>query len=84
MELKRPSNIPEEIWNELTESEKQERLDNIADEIGFVDWNKFSLDELCDILESKYRFSSSGDALAIHKLIEFYKKHKSNEDNLYF
>ena len=40
MALKRPNNIPEEIWNELTESEKQERL---ANEVGFVDWNELHI-----------------------------------------
>ena len=42
----------------------------------FVDWNQYSLDELSDYLHNKYMYQSTGDALAISKLIEFYKKHK--------
>jgi len=42
----------------------------------FVDWNQYSLDELSDYLDGKYKYQSTGDALAIHKLIEFYNKHK--------
>jgi len=45
----------------------------------FVDWNKFSMDELANYLENKYMFSS-GEALAIHKLVQFYREHK-NDDN---
>lgn len=41
------------------------------------DWNKLSLDELCKYLEDKYMFSSTGDAKAIHHLIEFYKQNKN-------
>ena len=42
----------------------------------FTDWNKFSMDELADYLEKKYMFLSSGEALAIHKLVQFYREHK--------
>lgn len=72
----------EDIWNELSASEKAERLlpkeeqDEIFKKTGFVDWNQYDLDYLADYLENKYRFNSSGDALAIHKLIEFYRTHK--------
>jgi hypothetical protein len=41
-----------------------------------VDWNQYNLDELANYLSNKYMFSSSGEALAIHKLIEFYEKNK--------
>ena len=43
----------------------------------FVDWNQYSLDVLADYLERKHMFSSSGEALAIYKLVEFYRKNKS-------
>jgi len=43
---------------------------------AFVDWNQYSLDELADYMEKKYMFLSSGEALAVHKLVEFYKKNK--------
>lgn len=72
----------EDIWNELSESEKKERLlskeekDEIFKKTGFMDWNQLSLDQLADYLENKWRFNSSGDALAIHKLIEFYRENK--------
>jgi hypothetical protein len=43
---------------------------------GFVDWNQYSLDELADYLSKKHMFSSSGESLAIYKLIEFYRNNK--------
>lgn len=46
------------------------------EELGFVDWNQFGLDELAEYLDEKYMYSSSGEALAIHKLIEFYRNNK--------
>jgi hypothetical protein len=42
----------------------------------FVDWNQYSLDQLADYLNNKYMFLSSGEALAVHKLVEFYQKNK--------
>ena len=45
-------------------------------EYKFVDWNQYSLDQLADYLRNKYMFQSSGEALAIYKLVEFYKKNK--------
>ena len=42
----------------------------------FVDWNQYNLDVLSDYLERKHMFSSSGEALAIYKLVEFYRKNK--------
>lgn len=59
---------------ELTTKEKEER--NEALPTGFVDWNNFSLDELADYLEKKLMFNSSGEALAIFKLVDFYRKNK--------
>jgi hypothetical protein len=43
---------------------------------GFIDWNKFTLDQHCEILENEFRFSSSGIAKSVFELIEFYKRHK--------
>jgi hypothetical protein len=43
---------------------------------GWIDWNTLSMDELVEYLENKYMFSSSGDAYAINKLIEFYKENQ--------
>lgn len=72
------------IWNELTTSEKAERMlsneeqDKIFKKTGFVDWNQYDLDYLANYLEDKWKFSSTGDAFAIFKLIEFYRTHKDN------
>jgi hypothetical protein len=55
-------------------NEKSENLKEI-----FVDWNKYSIDEICDYLDNKYKFQSSGDALAINKLVDFYRKNIINE-----
>lgn len=65
---------------ELTTKEKEERI-NEALPAGFVDWNNFSLDELADYLEKKWMFNSSGEALAIFKLVDFYRKHKNIKNN---
>jgi dihydrofolate reductase len=46
-----------------------------------VDWNNFSLDELADYLEDKCMFNSSGEALAIFKMVDFYRKHKNIKNN---
>lgn len=46
------------------------------DEFYFVDWNKYSMDELADYLEDKWKFSSSGEAFAILKMVDFYRNHK--------
>ncbi len=54
-------------YEELTGEKNPIVLDN------WVDWNNYSMDELVEYLENKYMFSSSGDAFAINKLIEFYK-----------
>lgn len=47
-----------------------------AKTVGFVDWNEFSLDYLADYLDEKWKFNSSGEALAIHKMITFYRENK--------
>ncbi|MCK9417123.1 dihydrofolate reductase [Candidatus Dojkabacteria bacterium] len=71
----------EDVLNkELTTKEKEERNNEILPN-GFVDWNKFSLDELADYLEKKWMFSSSGEALAIFKMVDFYRKHKNIKNN---
>ena len=74
----RTVHISEDIWNELSTSEKKERLlpENEQKISGFMDWNKLSLDQHADYLEEKYRFSSKGEALSIYKLIEFYRQNK--------
>ena len=43
---------------------------------GMIDWNMLSLDDYCDYLEEKHRFSSTGEAKAIFELINFYKENK--------
>ena len=43
---------------------------------GWMDWNKLSLDDYCDYLEEKHKFSSTGEAKAIFELIRFYKENK--------
>ena len=71
----------EEIWNELTDGEKKERQlskeeqNEIFKKTGFVDWNQYDLDYLVEYLENKWKYNSSGEALAIFKLIDFYKTH---------
>jgi hypothetical protein len=44
--------------------------------VVFVDWNKFNMDELADYLESKWAIHSSGEALAIMKMVDFYRRNK--------
>ena len=43
---------------------------------GLVDFNKKEIDELCEYLENKHKYSSSGESHAIFRLIDFYKKWK--------
>lgn len=79
-------NMTEDMWKELTTQERKERLlpkeeqDEIFRKSGFVDWNNYDLDYLADYLEKKWMFMSSGEALAIMKMVNFYKQHK-NEKN---
>ena len=82
MTIKKPDDISEDIWNELTTQEKKERLlskeeqDRIFKESGFIDMTQISLDVLADYLEKKYMWDSLGDGYAILKFVDFYKKHK--------
>lgn len=71
----------EDIWNELSTKEKEERL-NGTDTLpeGWFNWNSLSLDDMVEYLRNKYKFSSSGDALCIYRLIEFYDKNKKQND----
>jgi len=46
---------------------------------GWLDWNTLTLDQMVEYLEEKYRFSSSGEALCIFRLIEFYEKNKKTQ-----
>lgn len=62
------------LEKELTTTDKEDRNIEL---LGFTDWNKLTLDDLSDYLENKYRFNSSGEALAILKMVDFYKKHKN-------
>jgi hypothetical protein len=48
----------------------------VSKDCTFVDWNKFSMDELADYLENKWLFMSSGEAFAICKMVKFYREHK--------
>ena len=66
-------NLTEEQWKELT---TQEKLDRGKLDEKWVDWNQYDLDTLSDYLEKRYQFSSSGEALAIIKLIDFYRNNK--------
>lgn len=61
--------VPKEERSQLNEGKN--------DMNGFVDWNKYSMDELADYLENKWKFSSSGDALAIYKFVKFYRDNKN-------
>lgn len=73
--MNKPDNISEDIWNELTTKEKEDRINGVDDiPPGFMDWNELSLDIIVSYLENKYMFLSSGDAYCINKLIEFYKE----------
>ena len=82
MTIKRPDNISEDIWSELTTQEKKERLlskeeqDELFQKSGFIDMNQISLDVLADYLEKKYMWDSLGDGYAILKFVDFYKKYK--------
>ena len=75
MTIKKPDDISEDIWNELTTQEKKERLlskeeqDRIFEESGFIDMNQISLDALADYLEKKYMWDSLGDGYAILKFV---------------
>jgi|GEM_PF-1900846 len=46
---------------------------------GWLDWNTLSLDQMVEHLRNKYEYSSTGDAMCIHRLIEFYEKNKKGD-----
>ena len=81
MTIRKPDDISDDIWNELTTQEKKERLlpkeeqDRIFKESGFIDMNQISLDVLADYLEKEYMWDSLGDGYAILKFVDFYKKY---------
>lgn len=43
------------------------------EKVEFVDWNKFTMEELADILTKKYQFDSSGEGFAVRKMVAFYR-----------
>ena len=61
----------------IAAEEKLKTEPQLSIEKEFVDWNKFSMDDLANYLENKYLLQSSGEALAIHKLVNFYRKNKN-------
>lgn len=78
-------NIPNEIWNELSTKEKELRL-SVDDKIPdfMMDWNELALDSMADYLENKWKFLSSGEALCIMKMIDFYKDHKDDDKKQWY
>ncbi len=54
-------------------------LSGIPTEEIMFDWNKLNLDQMAEYLEDKYRILSSGEALCVHHLVEFYKQNKSKK-----
>lgn len=54
--------------------EKREADDSLRD------WNAVTLDEAADYLRGKFVFDSSGTARCVHHLIDFYERHK-NQNN---
>jgi hypothetical protein len=60
-----------------TDPDRDKNDIKISEDCTFVDWNKFSMDELADYLEYKWKFMSSGEAFAICKMIDFYRSHKN-------
>lgn len=69
---------PEDNWNELTINERLERINGVEQELpnGWVDWNDYPLEQLVEYLRNTYRFSTSGEAHAINRLIKFYEQKK--------
>jgi hypothetical protein len=64
-----------DVWYEP--DPERDKNDIVLDNgVVFADWNKFSMDELADYLEKKWVFHSSGEALAIMKMVEFYRENK--------
>lgn len=72
--MNKPDNISEDIWNELTTKEKEDRINGVDDiPFGFIDLNKISLGDIAEYLTKKYQFQSTGDAHFILKMVDFYK-----------
>lgn len=69
---------PEDNWNEYSREERLEKIKQSKQLLpsNWVDWNDYSLEQLVDYLRNKYRFSSSGEAHAVNKLIKFYEQKK--------
>jgi hypothetical protein len=69
---------PEDNWNEYSREERLEKIKQSKQLLpsNWVDWNNYSLEQLVDYLRNKYRISSSGEAHAINRLIEFYEQKK--------
>jgi hypothetical protein len=61
----------------LTKKQVEQNKESLS--VGFLDWNTLTLDQMAEYLEEKYKFSSTGEAKCIFKLIEFYKKHKDGK-----
>jgi len=70
MEASRKKNIKDEM------KDRDKNDIHLPDGTVFVDWNKFTMDEMADYLERKWMFQSSGEALAIHKMVKFYRDNK--------
>jgi len=47
-------------------------------DVGFLDWNTLTLDQMVEYLKEKHKLSSTGESKCIFELIEFYKKHKDD------
>lgn len=64
--------------NKKTPTNRDKNDIKVSENCTFIDWNKFSMDELAEILEKKWEFQSSREAFAIMKMIDFYRKNKNN------
>jgi hypothetical protein len=74
-------------WNykkdRLKETDPNRDKDDIkvSEKCTFVDWNKFSMDELADYLDQKHKFLSDGESFAIGRMVDFYREHKEDDEN---
>lgn len=75
--------IPHKVYvnPNLPHKEKQIRKNDIkiSDNCTFIDWNELSMDELAEYLENKFEYNSTGDALAILKMVNFYRNNKNDK-----
>ena len=46
---------------------------------GWLDWNTLTMEQIVQYLKNKYKYSSSGESLAIYKLIQYYKEHEKRK-----